>query len=252
MPHLVSPHGVRWLVEASRSGRASNPSKVDLVMSTVGASRAQTSGVLAPRGTKLAAWLLSLALATTGMWFILQNRAGDRTDAGSGSSTATSNPAASDSMAGRQTLEDAGAGYQLKYPESWTEVPGAGTPAGAEGHVIRIDGKNAFSIQTFPLDRPVAISNLGDMRAVTDAILSSPNAKLTVLDVRQVEIAGLPAIYYLYYFPSGKKRGIHAHYFIFDGARMHALIFQIVPATDFADYAGQFDQVVASFEPMAR
>jgi len=219
-------------------------------MTTVGATEAQNSGVSVPHGTKVAAWLLSLALATTGMWFVLQDRVGGGTVDGNGSSTVPSNSAVGKSVSGLRTIAEPGAGYQVKYPEAWTEVSGAS--AGAEGHVIRIGGENAFSIQTFPLDRPVAISNLGDMRAVTDAILSSPEAQLTVLDVRQVEMAGLPAIYYLYYFPSGKQRGIHAHYFVFDGARMHTLIFQVVPATHFADYADQFDQVAASFEPIAK
>ena len=155
------------------------------------------------------------------------------------------------SVAGLRELDDAADGYTLKYPGSWTAVGGA-TSAGSEGHVLRIEGQNAFSIQTFPLERSVPRPNISDMRAVTDAILSSPSAKLTVLEVRQIEISGLPAIYYLYYFPSGKQRGIHAHYFIFDGTRMDTLIFQVVPASDFSRYASQFDQVVSSFKPTSQ
>lgn len=221
-------------------------------MTTAGASEARTFGVRPVRGVKTAVWFLSLALATGGMWLVLDNRESGSSDGGTSSLT-TSKAVGGVSEPGLRTLQDSDAGYQLKYPEAWTEVSSGETPtaSGMDGHVIRISGENAFSVQTFPLERAVETANVGDMRAVTDAILSSPDAKLTVLDVRQVEMAGLPAIYYLYYFPSGKQRGLHAHYFIFDGARMHTLIFQVVPAIDFADYADEFDRVVASFQPMA-
>lgn len=198
------------------------------------------------RGRQVATWFLSLALATAGMWFVLQHRGMNGVADRSTASTHISQPVAQ--TAGQRTLDDLASGYRLAYPSTWSEVGGA-TSAGADGHVLRINGQNAFSIQTFPLEHAVPRSNISDMRAVTDAILSSPSAHLTVLEVRQVEVAGLPAIYYLYYFPAGKQRGIHAHYFIFDGTRMHTLIFQVVPATDFGHYASQFDRVVASFKP---
>jgi len=116
--------------------------------------------------------------------------------------------------------------------------------------VVRIDAHSAFSIRTLPLQHAAEMADLGDLRAVTDAILSSPDADITVIDVREIELAGLPAVYYLYYFRDGDQRGIHAHYFIFDGRKLTTLVFQVVPASRFADYASSFDQVVASFTPL--
>jgi hypothetical protein len=145
-------------------------------------------------------------------------------------------------------------GFSLRYPAAWTPVNesngstgGSGSTVASESAVLQISGLNAFSIRTFALQKPVSRPQLADMRAVTDAILSTPGAKLTILDVQSVEVGGLPAVYYLYYFPSGQHQGIHAHYFIFNGARMYSLVFQVVPPSQFPTYAAAFDAVVASF-----
>lgn len=147
-------------------------------------------------------------------------------------------------QSGQRTLTDRSSGYELSYPENWTATP---TSA---GHLLRIDKHSALSISTFRLEHPVTTSDVDDLRAVTDAILSSPSADITVLAVRNVEVGGLRAVYYLYYFHDKGQRGIHAHYFVFDGTRMHTLVFQVVPASRFADHAAQFDDVVASFAPL--
>lgn len=145
-------------------------------------------------------------------------------------------------------------GFSLRYPGAWTRVSDGGGSTSTPGSttqdtptVLQISGENAVSIRTFGLQRPVSNPQLADMRAVTDAILSTPSAKLTILDVRPVEVGGLPAVYYLYYFPSGHQQGIHAHYFVFNGARMYSLVFQVVPPSQFPTYAAAFDAVVASF-----
>ncbi len=175
----------------------------------------------------------------------LQSQTGSKT-APKGPAGESDIPTSDTPTTGQTTLDDTKNGYKLTYANTWSEVPG---PGGDE-HVIQIAGKNAFSIRTFPLKNRVATANLDDMRAVTDSILSTPGAKLQVIDVRKVEVAGLPAVYYLYYFPDGKQRGVHAHYFVFDGTRMHTFVFQVVPAADFPKYAKAFDQVVASFKPL--
>lgn len=197
-------------------------------------------------GVKIGACALVLVMAIAASWFLATSTATAPTR-----DTLAGTPAAG-APVGQKLLADSKAGYQLSYPAAWTEVTNeVGTEAGTSGHVIRISDKNAFSIRTFPLQQAISAANVSDMRAVTDAILSDPDAKLTVLDVRQIEVAGLPTVYYLYYFPNGNQRGIHAHYFVFDGKKMHALVFQVVPADSFDQYASQFDRVLASFKPLA-
>lgn len=208
-------------------------------------------GIGSRSGLKLVASVLALAVAIIGAWFFLSQDAAEAPTAPAQAPVAA--PAAPQAVpAGERSLIDKKAGYQVMYPDTWTEVTdAAGIVGGSDGHIIRISDKNAFSIRTFPLQQAVSTTTrLSDMRAVTDAILSNPDAKLTVLDVRQVKVNGLPAVYYLYYFPDGNQRGVHAHYFVFDGKKMHALVFQVVPDGAFDDYAAQFDRVLASFKPL--
>jgi hypothetical protein len=207
-------------------------------------------GIGSRSGLKLGISVLALAVAIIGAWFYLGQDAAEAPTAPAQAPAAA--PAAPQAApAGERKLVDKSAGYQVMYPDTWTEVTdAAGIAGGSDGHVIRIVDKNAFSIRTFPLQQAVSTTSLGDMRAVTDAILSNPDAKLTVLDVRQVKVNGLPTVYYLYYFPDGNQRGVHAHYFVFNGKKMHALVFQVVPDGAFDDYAAQFDRVLASFKPL--
>lgn len=137
-------------------------------------------------------------------------------------------------------------GYSFAYPADWTVMSRPTTAEGAT--VLRISGDNAFSVRPFPLDHPIAHPQLSDMRALTDAVLSTPDAQLQIVDVRETTVGGAPAIYYLYYFPAGTQRGIHAHYFAFAGSRMYSLVFQVVPPESFSELAATFDQLVGSFE----
>lgn len=254
--------------EASRSAETDSGRGRTCVMATLTSTDSQTTspgetsgsesataeakpqGIRSRSGLKLVASVLALAVAIVGAWFFLSQ------DAAEAPTTPAQAPAAAPAApqaapAGERKLVDKKAGYQVMYPDTWTEVTdAAGIVGGSDGHVVRISDKNAFSIRTFPLQQAVSPTSLSDMRAVTDAILSNPDAKLTVLDVRQVKVNGLPAVYYLYYFPDGDQRGVHAHYFVFDGKKMHALVFQVVPDGAFDDYAAQFDRVLASFKPL--
>ena len=238
---------------ATLTGTESQPTSADEISGSGAAvPEAEPQGGSSRSGLTLGASVLVLALAIVGAWFLLGP------DAAQAPTTGTTRAAAAPAAAppqptpeGHRRLVDAKAGYEITYPDTWTEVTdAAGIAGGSDGHIIRITNKNAFSLRTFPLQQAVSTASLGDMRAVTDAILSNPDAKLTVLDVRQVKINGLPAVYYLYYFPDGNERGIHAHYFVFNGKKMHALVFQVVPDGAFDDYAAQFDRVLASFKPL--
>lgn len=133
-------------------------------------------------------------------------------------------------------------GYRISYPASWDRMTDA-----QGGLVLKVGGGNAVSIRKFALARVVDTGNVGDLRAVTDALLSDADAGLTILETEQVKVAGLTGIYYLYYFPNGRQRGVHAHYFLFRGKDMFAMVFQALPASEFTALAGTFDAVAESF-----
>ena len=62
-----------------------------------------------------------------------------------------------------------------------------------------------------------------------------------------VRVGALSGVYYLYYFPAGDQRGVHAHYFLFSGKQMFTLVFQALPAADFQRLAKTFDAVAETF-----
>ena len=148
-------------------------------------------------------------------------------------------PAATGSL----TYSNAAAGYTVSYPASWQRTAGP-----TNSVLFNLNGQDAVSIEEFPLRSAVNTGNLAAMRAVTDAILSDPRAHLTVLMTQQVSIAGLNGLYYLYYFPNGKKQeGVHGHYFLFHGKHMYTLVFQASSTAAFQQLASSFDAVANSF-----
>ena len=143
---------------------------------------------------------------------------------------------------GFMTYTDTAKHYRISYPHGWQKTTDADG-----GLVLHVRGRDAVSIHEFTLAAPVNTQNVSDMRAVTDAILSTPNAHLTVLESQVVRVGALTGLYYLYYFPAGDQRGVHAHYFLFSGKQMFTLVFQTLPATDFPRLAKSFDAVAETF-----
>ena len=145
--------------------------------------------------------------------------------------------------AGSLTYSNAAAGYTVNYPASWQRTVGP-----TNSVLLNLNDRAAVSIEQFPLRSAVNTGNLAAMRAVTDAILSDPRAHLTVLMAQQVSIGGLNGLYYLYYFPNGKKqKGVHGHYFLFHGTHMYTLVFQASSAAAFQQVANSFDAIANSF-----
>lgn len=140
------------------------------------------------------------------------------------------------------TYTDVEKHFRISFPKSWGRTT---EPKG--GVVLHVSGRSAVSVHEFALAQQVNTKNVSDMRAVTSAILSTPDARLNVLTSRVVRIGRLTGLYYLYSFPSGKQEGVHAHYFLFNGSRMYTLVFQALPATDFQALAKTFDAVAESF-----
>lgn len=151
-------------------------------------------------------------------------------------------PVAANVPASYSSYTDAALGYRIAYPGRWRR-----TTDGQGGLLLQPGGQDAVNVREFTLQRAVDTGNLADMQAVTNAVLSTPDAHLTVLASQQVNVGGLPGIYYLYYFPSGDEQGVHGHYFLFDGNRMFTIVVQALPAADFQQLATTFDTVVQSF-----
>ncbi len=140
------------------------------------------------------------------------------------------------------TYSDTPNGYQVSYPASWSRATDA-----QGGLVLQAGGQNAVSVRRFTLQETVDTGNIDKIRVVTDAVLNTPEAHLTILASQPVSVAGLDGIYYLYTFPSGQDHGVHAHYFFFRGKDMYSAVFQALPASEFTRLAGTFDTIAQSF-----
>lgn len=144
--------------------------------------------------------------------------------------------------AGFATYRSPDGGFTISYPGQWQVVPNTGVSL-----LLSAGGNDALSIREVTLQQAVDTKNVDSIKAVTDAILSTPSAQLQVLLARPITIGGIGGYYYLYTFPSGKDRGVHAHYFLFQGRKLSMLVFQALPSSDFQGLAPVFDQVSASF-----
>ena len=166
------------------------------------------------------------------------------------SSTSTSKPpsaAASNKVPTEFTsFNDPVTGTKLAFPKAWTRLPTANSEADIR-LALSAGGSDLVLLRVIPLEGAVTAANMGDVKAVTDALVSGQ--KVNVLQQQQVEVNGLPGYYYLYTYTDAQtgQQGVHAHYFLFQGKKMNSIVFQAQPSTDFQRLAPTFDQVANSF-----
>jgi hypothetical protein len=158
-------------------------------------------------------------------------------------SSAKRTPPPKGTPAGFVTYHNAADGFSISYPRTWKLVSDPNIPL-----LVSAGGADALSVRVLQLQSAINTNNVSDIQAVTDAILSSPGAQLTVLGSRAITVAGLKGYYYLYTFPSGEQQGVHAHYFLFQGRKLIILVFQALPFSDFGRLAPAFDQISASLK----
>jgi hypothetical protein len=169
------------------------------------------------------------------------------TGLGIGVATGGAKPAAvpkAAAPAGFSTYTDSAHGFAVSYPTGWHPTPTD------NGLLLAISGGDAVNIHRTVLAHPIDAGNIDELRAVTDAVLDTPSAHLSILTSAPTQLGGLPGMYYLYAFNSGAQRGAHTHYFAFAGRAMYTLVCQALPATDFGALAADFDAVVSSFRPL--
>jgi hypothetical protein len=148
-----------------------------------------------------------------------------------------------------QTYTDDVTGFTVKFARNWQTLR---APNADIRLVVNAGGIDAFQVRVGSIQTPATPDNIGNLEAVTDAIVfGDKSAKLVKKQL--VTVNSLLAYYYLYTFhdPVSNQEGAHAQYFIFEGNRMFILTFQSVPAEDFAKQASLWDQVAESFTAQA-
>ncbi|MHB1533428.1 MAG: PsbP-related protein [Acidimicrobiales bacterium] len=145
------------------------------------------------------------------------------------------------------TFHDATDGFSVTYPRTWTRVSAPGPSDPATPLLVSAGGQNAISVRVLRLQQSVNTKNLAEVEAVTNAILTTPAAKLKILKYGPTTVNGIPGYFYLYSFPAGNQMGVHLHYFLFQGRKLSILVFQALPYQDFKGLAPAFTEVSNSF-----
>ena len=141
------------------------------------------------------------------------------------------------------TFRDDETGFSIRYPSSWErfEAPlrEIRLLVGAGPHSVRIRSRRT--------EVPTTPQNLSNLKAFADGAIAGPTT--VVLQQESVTVNGLIGFRYLYTFtdPDSGIEGAHLHYFLFQGHKMHDLIFQALPTDAFAEAEAIFNQMLESF-----
>jgi hypothetical protein len=174
--------------------------------------------------------------------FLLSRGATDKGNAANPAPTSTLATLAPSQL---QEFRDNETGFTIKLPRTWRQL---GAPLADVRLVADAGGSEGLQVRIWPIDTPATTENIVNYKAFTDNIvLRVPTARL--LQQQLVTLNGKLTYYYIYTFKdeASGQEGVHAHYFVFEGNRVFMLVFQAVPAEDFARQAGIFDQVAESF-----
>lgn len=142
------------------------------------------------------------------------------------------------------TFRDPETGFSIRHPKSWERL----TAPDPDVRLVVSNGQLDTLLARFArFQDPVTSENIGNIKAFTDGVVSGGG--VTVLQQRSVTINGLIGYHYLYRFRDEGRgmEGVHSHYFLFQGRKMHSLVFQALPAEDFAGLSAIFDEMAGSF-----
>lgn len=143
-------------------------------------------------------------------------------------------------------FRDGDAGLSLSYPADWTRHQSR--ERGVK--LIASKGREAsLLVRTVKLGFEVEPAEVPAARALTERFVARGRGVDVLATPRQITLGGLPGWWWLYAFDDAGTgaRGVHSHYFLFDGERMVVLVFQAAPAERFERFAAAFDRIAASF-----
>ena len=196
-----------------------------------------------PDRTRLLVVLAVVVLGAGVFWFL------SRSDEGP---TASEEESAGDYA----TIEDPEAGFSIKLPRNWEFFEQERADPEIRMVVGATGTQNNLRVRVSPLAEPVVLTTetpenvIAELQAQFDRYIDEGEAVKEVLQRQRVNINGVQGWEYLYTFtdePTGDE-GVHSHFFLLGGERLYVLVFQVLPASNFEDYARTFDEIITSFE----
>ena len=133
-------------------------------------------------------------------------------------------------------------GFRIAYPRRWSlirsrdaEVEFLAAGRGGASALVRVV--------------PFRFQGLPAAKRVTDRIVRAGRGVRVLARPRVTRLGGLPGFLYIYAFRDAatRRRGAHAHYFLFRSNRMVTLVFQALPANRFGRLAPLFDRIAGTF-----
>lgn len=190
--------------------------------------------------------ILTIAVVLVAVFgFVLSRGATKKGNQAEQGPASTVDPKVTIPAANLQTFTDPDTGISMRFPKTWLKYV---APVSDIRLITQFGDGDGMSIRILPIQTPATVDNIGNLKAVTDAIVFGDGSSQLVQE-QLVRLNGLLTYYYLYTFTDTKtnQQGVHAQYFVFEGHRMFSIVFQVVPADEFQKNAPLFDQVAESF-----
>jgi hypothetical protein len=143
------------------------------------------------------------------------------------------------------------AGFELAYPDNWTKL----SPKDPQVVLLLSQGtQDSLLVRVSELDQAVGPQQLAAAKQVTDKLVTSNKTVQMITDPKQIELGGLPGLFYFYSFKDSAsgQEGAHSHFFLFNGKTMISMVFQTLPRERFASSAPTFDKIAASFHAVKK
>ena len=162
------------------------------------------------------------------------------------------------------TFTDENAGIKLSYPQTWKQIENNSRIPLSEDEASEVrliagpeEDQPHLLVRVKPLpgeidyDPNMSAQDLGIIQGQLDQLIS-PNVQ--VLSRKPINDKGKLGFHYLYVLKqeSTGREGVHSHYFIFDGAKLNVLVFEVFPRARFEELAPTFDRILDSFNSERR
>lgn len=157
------------------------------------------------------------------------------------------------------TFNDEKAGIKLSYPETWKQLENNSQVDITEDEATEVrliagpsEDEPRLLVRVKPL--PAEINYDPNMSAQDLAVIQGQLDRLISPDVeilskQPINDKGKLGFHYLYVLKQQEtgREGVHSHYFIFDGAKINVLVFEVFPRSEFEKVASTFDAILESF-----
>ncbi len=186
---------------------------------------------------------LTVAVIALAIYAMSLNRGDDDQATSPSTTVAGARPVVTLPAGAFTNFRDDETGFSIRYPSAWQRFD---APV-REVRLLVADGPHSVQVRTRRTEVPTTPQNLSNLKAFADGSIAGPTT--VVLQQESVTVNGLIGFRYLYTFTDQDSgiQGAHLHYFLFQGHKMHDLIFQALPTDTFAQIEGVFNQMLESF-----